>query len=113
MSPVIMCPWFGSVNGDGMQLQDKLVILSKIFLVSNVFINYLWLNILDRIVLNYIYIYTVEIGSVLLNCVGGFFFTFVAFIILLMFIMSTPFFKKCNFIKIYNLVLVIFDAGGL
>ena len=111
MSPVIICPWFGSINGDVMQLQGKLVILSKIFLVSNVFINYFWLNILDRIVLNYIH--TIEIGSVLLNCVGGFFFTFLAFIILLMFIMSTPLFKKCNFIKFYSLVLVIFDAGGL
>ena len=37
--------------GDAVQLQGKLFILFKMFLVFNVFINYLWLNILDRIVL--------------------------------------------------------------
>ena len=96
MSPVTICPWFGSVNGDFVQLQDKLFILSKMSLVSNVFINSLWLNILDRIVL--VNVYTVEICSVLLNCVGKLFFTFLSFIILLMCIMSMPLFTKCNFI---------------
>ena len=51
MSPVTICPWFESVNGDDVQLQDKLSILCKMFLVFNVFKNSLWLNILDRIVL--------------------------------------------------------------
>ena len=51
MTPVTICPWFGSVNGDVVQLQFKLFILSKMSLVYNVFINSLWLNILDRIVL--------------------------------------------------------------
>ena len=51
MFPVTICPWFGSVSGDVVQLQGTLFILSKISLVSNVFINSLWLNILDRIVL--------------------------------------------------------------
>ena len=51
MSPVTICPWFVSVNSDAVQLQSKLFILPKISLVSDVFINYLWLNILDRIVL--------------------------------------------------------------
>ena len=58
--------WFGSVNGDVVQLQGKLFISSEMSLVSNVFINSLWLNIFDRIVL--VNIYTVEICSVLLNC---------------------------------------------
>ena len=48
MSPVTICPCFGSVNGDVVQLQGKLFILSKMSLVSNFFINSLWLNILDR-----------------------------------------------------------------
>ena len=51
MSPLTICPWFASVNGDAVQLQGNLLILSKMSLVSNVFINSLWLNILDRIVL--------------------------------------------------------------
>ena len=68
MSPVIICPWFGSLNGDFVLLQGKLFILSKMSLLSNVFINYLWLNILDRIVL--VNVYTVEICSALLNCVS-------------------------------------------
>ena len=34
MSPVTICPWFGSVNGDVVQLQCKLFILSKMSLVS-------------------------------------------------------------------------------
>ena len=29
MSPVTICPWFGSVNGGVVQLQGKLFILSK------------------------------------------------------------------------------------
>ena len=81
MSPVTICSWFVFVNGDIAQLQGKLFILSKMSLVSNVFINSLWLNILDHIVL--LKVYTVEICSVLLNCVGMFFFTFLSFIILL------------------------------
>ena len=51
MTPVTICPWFGSVNGDVVELQFKLFILSKMSLVYNAFINSLWLNILDRIVL--------------------------------------------------------------
>ena len=54
MSPLTICPWFASVNGD----VGKLFILSKMSLVSNAFINSLWLNILDRIVL--VNVYTVE-----------------------------------------------------
>ena len=53
ISPVTICPWFGSANYDVLQLQGKFFVLSKISLVSNVFINSLWLNILDRIVINY------------------------------------------------------------
>ena len=102
MSPLTICPWFASVNGDVVQLPGKLFIFSKMSLVSNVFINSLWLNILDRIVL--VNVYTVEICSVLLNCVGKLFFTFLSFIILLMFIMSMPLFTKCNFIKFFGLV---------
>ena len=67
LSPVTICPWFGSVNGDVVQLQDKLFVFSKMSLVSNVFINSLWLNILDRIVLDNVY--TGGICSVLLSCV--------------------------------------------
>ena len=77
MSSVTICPWFGSVNGDVVQLQGDVVqlfILPKMFLVSNVFINSLWLNILDCIVL--LNVYTVEICSILLSCVGKFFVTF-------------------------------------
>ena len=59
MSPLKICPCFASVNGDVVQLQGKLFILSKMSLVSNVFINSLWLNILDLIVL--VNVYTVEI----------------------------------------------------
>ena len=59
MSPVTIYPWFGSVYGDVVQLQDKLFISSKMFLVSNVFIVSLWLNILDRIVL--VHVYTLEV----------------------------------------------------
>ena len=59
MSPVTMCPWFRFLNGDIVQLQGKLFILSKMSLVSNVFKNSLWLNILDRIIL--VNVYTVEI----------------------------------------------------
>ena len=98
MSPLIICPWFASVNGDVVQLQGKLFILPKMSLVSNVFINFLCLNILDRIVL--VNVYTVEICSVLLNCVGKLFFTFLSFIILPMLIMTMPLFTKCNFIKV-------------
>ena len=111
MSPLTICPWFASVNCHVVQLQGKLFIFSKISLVSNVFINSFWLNILDRIVL--VNVYTVEICSVLLNCVGKLFFTFLSFIILLMFIMSIPLFTKGNLIKFFGLVLVVFDAGGL
>ena len=67
MSPVTICPWFGSVNGGVVQLQGKSFILSKMFLI--------WLIILDRIVL--VNVYTVKNCSVFfLNCVGKFFFTF-------------------------------------
>ena len=59
MSPVTICPCFGSGNGDAVQLQSKLFILSKMSLVTNVFINCSRLNILDRIVLANVY--TVEI----------------------------------------------------
>ena len=59
MSPVTICPWFGSGNGDVVQLQSKLFILSKMSLVTNAFINCSRLNILDRIVLANVY--TVEI----------------------------------------------------
>ena len=76
MSPVTICPWFGSVNGDVVQLQGKLFILSKMSLVSNVFINSLWLNILDRIVL--VNVYTVKICTVLSNYVNMFFFTYIS-----------------------------------
>ena len=58
MSPITICPWFGPVNGDVVQLQGKLFILFKMFLVSNVFTIYLWLNILDLIVL--VNVYTVD-----------------------------------------------------
>ena len=37
-------------NAEAVQLQGKLFILSKMFLVFNVFMSYLWLNILDRII---------------------------------------------------------------
>ena len=111
MSPVTIYPWFGSVTGDVVQLQGKLLILPKTSLVSNVFKNSLWLNILDHIVL--VNVYAVEICSVLMNYVGKLFFTFLSFIILLMFIMSMPLFTKCNFIKFFGLVLVVFDTGGL
>ena len=37
-------------NAEAVQLQGKLLILSKMFLVFNVFMSYLWLNILDRII---------------------------------------------------------------
>ena len=50
MSPVTICPWFGPVNSDVVQLQGKLFILSKMSVVANVFINSLRLNILDHIV---------------------------------------------------------------
>ena len=96
MTPVTICPWFGSVNG--YVVQGKLFILSKMSLVSNFFINSLWLNILDRIVL---------------SCVGKFFFTFLSFIIFLMFIMSMLLFTKCNFINFFGYNLVVFDDGGL
>ena len=46
-------------------------------LVSDFFINSLWLNILDRIVLANAY--TVEICNVLLNCVGKFFHVFIIY----------------------------------
>ena len=55
MYQLTICPWFASVNGDVVQLQGKLFISSKMSLVSNVFINSLWLNILDRIVLVNVY----------------------------------------------------------
>ena len=80
-------------------------------LVSNVFINSLWLNILDRIVL--VNVYTVEICCDLFNSVGKLYFKFLSFIILLTFIMFMPLFTKCNFIKFLGLVLVVFDPGGL
>ena len=110
MPPVTIFPWFGSVNDDVVQLQGKLYMLSKISLVSNVFTNSSWLNILDRIVL--VNVYTAEIFYVLVNCVGKFFFRFLSFITLLMFIMSMSLFIKCSFIKFFGFVLLVFDAGG-
>ena len=50
-------PWI--CNSDVVQLHGKLFILSQMSLVSNAYINSLWLNILDRIVL--VNAYTVEI----------------------------------------------------
>ena len=44
MSPVTICPWLGSVDGDAVQLKATLFILSKMSLASNtsnVFINFL------------------------------------------------------------------------
>ena len=71
MSPNTICPWFGCVNeDDDAQLQGKLLILSKMLLATNVFMNSLWISY--RIVL--VNVYTLEISSVLLNCVGKFFF---------------------------------------
>ena len=113
MSPVAMCPWFGSLNVDVVQLQGKLFTLSKMCLASNVFITSLWSNILDCRFYCLLNAYTVEICSVLLKCVGKFFFTFASFIIVLMFIMSMPLFTKCNFINFFGLVLEFFDTGGL
>ena len=57
-------------------------------------------------------LYTVEICSVLLHCLGKFLYSFLSFIILVMFIMSIPLFTKYNFINFFGLVLVVFDAGG-
>ena len=111
MSPGTICPCFRFLNGDVVQLQGKLFILSKMSLASNVFLSYLYLNILDRIVL--VNLYIAEIRSVLLNCVGKFFCTFLSFIVLLMFILFMSFFTKYNFIKCFGLVLVAFDTGGL
>ena len=37
MSPLRICPWFVSVNGDVVQLQGKLFILCKMSLVPNVY----------------------------------------------------------------------------
>ena len=79
-------------------------------LVSNVFITSLRKDILYPIVL--VSVCIVEIYSVLLNCVGTFFFTCLSFIVLL-FLMSMPLFTKCNFVKFFVLVLVVFDAGRL
>ena len=79
-------------SSDVVQLQGKFFIMPKMSLVFNVFINSLWLNILDRIVL--VNVYTVEICSILLNCVGKFFFTLLSFFILLMFLMFIPLFTK-------------------
>ena len=69
MSPVTICPWFGSKNGNVVQLQDKFI-LFKMFLVTNAFINSLWLNILYRIVL--VNVYTVDICCFFFNSVGTF-----------------------------------------
>ena len=44
MSPNTICPWSGCVNeDDDAQLQGKLLILSKMLLASNVFMNSLWI----------------------------------------------------------------------
>ena len=64
MSPVNICSWFGSVNGDVVRLHDKLFVMSKMSLVSNAFIISLSLNILDRVVL--VNVYTVYTKFVLL-----------------------------------------------
>ena len=93
------------------QLRGKLFTLSKTSLVSNVFINYLCLNILDCTVS--VNVYNAEICSVLLNFVGKFFFTVLSFTIFLMPIMSMPAFSKWNFMNLFGLVLVAFDTGGL
>ena len=111
MSPGTICPWFRFLNGDVVQLQGKLFILSKMSLASNVFLSYLYLTILDRIVL--VNLYIAEICSVLLNYVGKFFCTFLSFIVLLMFILFMSFFTKYNFIKFFGLILVVYDTGGL
>ena len=97
------CPQFGSLNGDVEQLQGKLIILSKMLEVSNVF----------KYLISYSFnVDTGEICSVLFNCEGKFF-MFLSFIILLMFIMSMPLFTKCNFITFYGLVFVVFDTARL
>ena len=102
VSPVKICPWFGSENGDDLQFaQGKLYLLSKMSFVSNIFINSLCLNILDRIVS--VNVYTVEICSTFLNCVARFFFMFLPFIVLLMFFMPKPLFTKYNFINLFSL----------
>ena len=88
-SPVTICL---SVNDDVVQLPGKLFILSKMFLERNVFINSLWLNILDRIAL--VNVCTVEICSILLTFVSKFFFTFLPFIILLIFYHAHAFVYK-------------------
>ena len=93
------------------QLRGKLFTLSKTSLVSNVFINYLCLNVLDCTVS--VNVYNAEICSVLLNFVGKFFFTVLSFTIFLMPIMSMPAFSKWNFMNFFGLVLVAFDTGGL
>ena len=54
MSLVTKCPWFGSENGDVVLLQGELFIVSKMSLLSNVFINSLWSNISDGIVLAHV-----------------------------------------------------------
>ena len=111
MPPFGICPRFGSVNDDAAQLQGKLFILSEMPLESYVIINSLWLNFLDHNVL--VNVYTVKIFSVFMNCSGKSFFMFLSFIILIILIMFMPLFTKCNFIKFFSLVLVVFDAGGL
>ena len=102
MSPVTICPLFRSVSGDVVQLQGKFFILYKMSLVSMV--KYLTPYCFNA--------FTAKICSVLLNYVGKFFFTFLLFIILVMFIMSMPLFTKCNLVRFFGLVLVVFDAGG-
>ena len=46
MSPVTVCLWCGFANGDVVQLQGTLFVLSKMSLVSNTFINSLWFKYL-------------------------------------------------------------------
>ena len=57
MFPVTIFPWFGSVNGDVVELQEKLFILSKMFLLPSVFINSLWITILDFILFYFFLIF--------------------------------------------------------
>ena len=63
--------------------------------------NSVFLNIVDGIVL-----VNVEICSVLVNCVGKFFYALLSFIISVMLIISMPLFTKCNFVKFLSLLLV-------
>ena len=62
--------WFGFVNGDIVQLQGMLFALFKMTLAPKLFINSLWLNVFDRIIL--VNAYIAEIFFVIMNCLGTF-----------------------------------------